>query len=377
MKHDAVVRAVRAAAKRVDRKEVASAFVASLAVPSPEGPWWAALVALAAAQAVPLHKITATFSGGSCKECGLDTDVELEPLDDGEGCLPGDLACSLVALRGAARHEPPEPTRQDVKRLARILAIVGELPDAAREGQLNQAIAKEKLVVGGKYTRRHVIETLGACGILETPEHPGFTTRWTTFAARQDRPSVRVECDPPIAFWTAAHGVSAKNVEHWFGHLGVRVPRASRPRPGAVAKKSAASARSAARAARVTEYVVGDAVAFALGKRWIAAIVVDRHTDKGGTVPIVEVVDWVGPACPTERDLRGKRARGTRWGKSMMCDRLWMYRLFARDDPKGRWKWVGSGFPAPDASHLEPPLGLGTISRVDEIENIAKSAELV
>jgi len=63
-----------------------------------------------------------------------------------------------------------------------------------------------KICVGNRYDRRHVIETLGACGILETPEHPGFNTRFTTFAARQDRPQARVDCDPPIAFWTAAHG---------------------------------------------------------------------------------------------------------------------------------------------------------------------------
>jgi hypothetical protein len=233
---------------------------------------------------------------------------------------------------------------------------------------LSTAIAKEKLVLGDKYDRRHVIETLGACGILETPEHPGFTTRWTTFASRQDRPDPRVECDPPIAFWTAAHGVSSKNVASWFGHLGVKVPKASEPRAAAVAKKTASMKKAAKRSARVTELEVGDAVGFSVGRRWIAGVVIDHHTDRGGTTPIMELVDWQGAAFPTASAIRGKRARGT---EPMMLA------LFVRDDPRGRWHFIGSGFPKPSAKHLEDPYDGGfSVESVDNLRQIAKSAGL-
>ncbi|MCE9578844.1 MAG: hypothetical protein K8W52_37310 [Deltaproteobacteria bacterium] len=126
------------------------------------------------------------------------------------------IAGAFVASLGAE----PGAWRAPLVALAAGLAVP---PPRAKETPLSAAIAREGLAVGNKHDRRHVIETLGACGVLETPEHPGFTTRWTTFAARQDRPSARTECDPPIAFWTAAHGVNAASVARWFGHLGVKV----------------------------------------------------------------------------------------------------------------------------------------------------------
>jgi hypothetical protein len=220
LSHEAVLSELALLTKDADRKVIAGAFVASLG--DDPGFWRAPLIALAAARAAPKHSLDATFSGGECRECGLPKTVRLEEVDAGGQCLPGDLAGALTILRQIHNSgSPPKPTSQDVQSLTRILALVATLPDDAREGKFNEAIRREKLVRGSVYDRRHVIETLGACGILETPDHPGFTTRWTSFATRQDRPSSRVECDPPIAFWNARHGVNPRNVRYWFGDLGV------------------------------------------------------------------------------------------------------------------------------------------------------------
>ncbi len=376
MRHDAVLRELSSIAKKIRAADAASAFVASLS--QAPGFWRAPLVALAAARAVRSHALGATFKGGACKECGLSAEVELEDVHENGQCLPGDLAEALVVLRKLKTEKTyQKPTPDDVKRFSRLLALVGELPDSAREGQLNAAIGREKLVKGNKYDRRHVIETLGACGILETPEHPGFTTKWTSFAARQDRPSVRVECDPPIAFWTAAHGISAKNVDAWFGHLGVRLPKGTKPRQAAVAKASNAAAKREKRAARATEFAVGDAVAFHLGKRWIAAIVVELQTDKGGTAPVVELLDWHGKAAPSAKELKGIRASGSRWGKEKIRSRAILYGLWTRENAKGEWLYVGSGFAPPRANHLPDPFdGSASVERVTEIGRLAKNAEL-
>src|SRR5262249_1749219 len=106
----------------------------------------------------------------------------------------------------------PSPPRGGANRGAAPCPRSGDGRGRGREGKLNLALRAEKLVIGNKYDCRHVIETLGACSVLETAEYPGFTTKWTSFAARQARPSVRVECDPPIAFWSAGHGVGRGGV---------------------------------------------------------------------------------------------------------------------------------------------------------------------
>lgn len=382
MTHDEALRELVKIARKVDPKAVAGAFVASLG--TKPGFWRAPLVALAAARAVPSHRLGATFQGGACKECGLSKKVELEELHEAGQCLPGELADALVALRALVAHgdEVPSPSRTDIARLQRLLALVPTLPGTAREGQLQKAMVAAKTCVGGKYDRRHVIETLGACGVLETPEHPGFTTKWTTYAARQDRPNARVECDPPIAFWTAAHGVNAANVARWFGHLGVKAPRTSKARASAnvvaIAKHTASAAKSAARAARKTELEPGDAVAFAIGSRWIAAVVVDTSTDKGGTSPVIELCAWSGKAPPSKQDVARARAAGTKWGKEVIRSRALLHGLWTKDDPNGRWAFVASGLRPPSSKHLPDPFqGSPSFHRLDEIARLAKDAGLV
>ncbi len=243
-RHDDVLRDVRALAKKLDAEAIAGAFVASLGVKP--GFWRAPLIALAAARAVPKHKLEQTTSDGNCKECGLHADVEVEEMHEGGQLLPGDLADALGALQRAKTDRAvPRPSRDDVRRFTELLALVKDLPSTAREAQLEKAIGSAKLVVGNRYDRRHVLETLAACGILETPDHPGFTTRWSSFAARQERPSINIECDPPLAFWLAAHGVNAANVSTWFGSLGVKTPAGTSARTAVVASAAKRKRRAA------------------------------------------------------------------------------------------------------------------------------------
>ncbi len=380
--HDAIIKRVRALGKASDAKRIAGAFVASLG--EAPGFWRAPLMALAVAERVPAHVYTPWSKGdGQCRVCGLDPEAEVESPHERGQLLPEDLAGVVAALEQAKQRkgEAPKPSATDVKRLQRIFAMVGELPASAREGKLNEAMRAEKLVAGEKYDRRHVIETLGACSVLETAEHPGFTTAWTSFAARQARPTVRVECDPPIAFWSAGHGVGAAGVERWFGHLGVTAPRVSATRAAEQAKVTEAAAvrqsKLDRRAARATELVVGDAVAFAVGARWIAGIVVDHFQDRGGRRPVVELVQWAGDAPPAVEVLHGRGAAGTRSGKNQCRGRLILSDLWKRTDRRRRWVVVGEGMKAPASGHLGEAIGVGSFRRMIEIDRIARDAGLV
>lgn len=333
MKHDAVVRELRALARKADRRAIAGAFLASLG--GQPGRWRAPICALAAAERVPAHRYRAfSAANTACRECGIEPNETLDPDDVSERdeLLPGDLPRAMQVLAWTRTGAPPVPTATDAERFTRLLALVGKLPANARYGQLADAIRKAKLVPGTTYEVRSVVETLAACGILETPQHPGFTTAWTSFAARQDRPNVRVEVDPPLAFWTAGHGVNATNVKYWFGELGVSSPASAKPRAVAVAKASRTTTKRAARAARATTLAIGEVIAAKIGREWRAGIVIGHHHDLSGRCPIITPSAWRGTTAPTLADVRNAaRDRAS-----------WLIDLWERNDPKGRWAVIGT-----------------------------------
>jgi hypothetical protein len=61
-----------------------------------------------------------------------------------------------------------------------------------------------------------LLETLAYANVLNAPEHPGLLEAWQTYAARDQRPSVRVEVDAPLGFWRASHGVNRTAVARLF-----------------------------------------------------------------------------------------------------------------------------------------------------------------
>jgi hypothetical protein len=351
--HDAGLRELRALAKKLDGAAVVGAFVASLG--TAPSPWRGVWMALAAAQAVPQHRLGATYSTGQCRICGLRASQVLAPPREDGQVLPHDLARALAVLRAARGAEAPQPTKADVARMQRVLDCIAALPATAGESKLNAAMASAKVVVGGKCDRRHVIETLGAAGMLETPEHPGFTTRWTTFEARQARPSTRVETDPPIAFWRAAHGVNAENLRAWLGALRVKAPKPAAGAAKTLGDLAKSQAKRAARAARVTELAVGDVVAFDLGDRWRACIVVGRASSAAGTAPVIEVLAWKGKAKPDPEQLRGARAQGDRFAGAVRRAPVAVWGML-RADGRG-WTRIARRFPPPDAAHLAEAYG--------------------
>jgi len=357
--HDVVVARLRALGEALDAAPVVAAFVDSLG--TAPGYWRSPLGALAAARAVPEHAHRAPGPAAAwCAECGLTPKVPLRPLHPRGQLLPGDLAAALAVLEQVPHETPPPVDPEGPGRLTRMFALVGSLPPATRESRLTAAVRAAGLVVGDRYDVGAVVETLGVCGVLDTPEHPGLARRWTSYARRQDRPA-DVEVDPPLAFWTAAHGVSSEQVAAWFGELGVRVPVEALPRMEAVAVASArADARAAAearRAARSTELEIGDAVALRVDGVWYAAVVVDHFRDRGGRRPVLEVLDWYGAGAPRLDELSGARAAGTVWGQGRSPCRV-AIDLWAADDRAGRWRRVGRGLPAPDRGHLTGELRL-------------------
>lgn len=138
---------------------------------------------------------------------------------------------------------------------------------------------------------------------------------------------------------------------------------------------STARSRTERRAARATEYKVGEAITFVAGKRWFAGIVTELSSDRGGTLPVVELVDWCGTAPATRKDLLKRPAAGARWGKATIRARRYISGLWLHDDPRGRWLLAARRVAAPACAHLDDPFGGSySVHDVDDLAQIARAA---
>ncbi|WP_217617306.1 hypothetical protein, partial [Cellulomonas sp. GbtcB1] len=72
-----------------------------------------------------------------------------------------------------------------------------------------------------------------------TAARPGIVERWTTYAERDQRPSVRVEVQAPLAWWDSDHGLREDVVGRVFGHLGTSSVDLDAPRPSPEPERAA------------------------------------------------------------------------------------------------------------------------------------------
>ena len=69
-------------------------------------------------------------------------------------------------------------------------------------------------------------------GLLDTEQCPGLFTRYTSYAKRDERPSVRTEVQGPLAVWDSSVGINDTTLKKLFPDLDTSsVDLANRPQP--------------------------------------------------------------------------------------------------------------------------------------------------
>lgn len=313
--HDAAVTELRARAREVDERAAADAFVASLG--SAPVRWRSLLPATVLGSTLPDH----AFDGRpdrTCDVCFVDPEVTVDTTDawrsrrTNGSPLPGDVVPYVLALREAPAPWPA-PTPHDVWTLHEVLRTLRELPPGTRPGAAAKAVHRERLLPGRpQHAVTSLLEDLALLGVLQTPEHPGLLTRFTTARERDRRPSVRVEVSAPLGFWTAEHGVHAGVVERLFGHLPVP---STRPADAPAPPPSVRAPRTA-RTQPLAPHLRGDPAAgdvYAVGCRedaWVLAYCHGVEEHGGRRYGRVEYLDGVLDAQPGAEVIAGRGFRG-------------------------------------------------------------------
>jgi hypothetical protein len=334
MDHDTALRLLRERASGWTRRDAAAAFVAGLG--SAPAAWRSALPGELLAEVVPEHPHTAWSddSPTTCEVCGFrDQPVQLIQewafrLTEGTP-LDGDPVGYALVLEGLGDARP-EPTEHDRWALGAILAVLRTLPSGTRYSAAAKAVSSARILRGTR-TAVDVLEDLALVGVLAPPGHPGLAERFTTYLERDQRPTVRVEVQAPLAWWdtgVGSHGVRVEVFEELFGGLGIPVVDLDAPRPsprpaakdtidgGLAARVRALAPKQRKVAASVGEgpAAAGDVWAIRLEPgRWVAVYVHEVSDEYQRPYAHAEFLDGVHPEMPAAGDVSTEvrpRSRG-------------------------------------------------------------------
>jgi len=350
MSHVEMADALQRAARAVAPQDVAGHFLATL---GKTGGNDGTLRSWAYALNFPAHPFQESPGAerpggakGQCVICGL------APVEE--------AVQALTDLEAFAKHRIAEPTIEDVARFDRMLGALAELPPDARASDLDRAW-KGLVPKSNRYSRAALVETLGACSILRTVDHPGHFTRWIGFWETNERPTLKGELPPPAGFWTRSDGIGREALDLLFPQEGIGRDRFPRDRgPEREADPVPVTLPQSKKAKRpALELAPRDLVGIEQYGRWLLGVVLGRHRGPDGECPVVEFFAGSVEALPDSVELlRDRSARavgpyrdGPTWRREPLA--LHGLELFGSTWSE-RVERVARGVPPPQGRDLGP-----------------------
>ena len=134
------------------------------------------------------------------------------------GGIWGTIGKPIFYLEQFTSMERRAASNADVKILRSILQLADSMEDEASGTALATAIRTSKLLPCNQAEAVGIVETLGICGILEAPGHPGFLHSFTPPLER-DTGDLRQSLSYPFNWWHGVDGVNWENTTEVFGTL--------------------------------------------------------------------------------------------------------------------------------------------------------------
>jgi hypothetical protein len=208
--HDGLVETARSVASQVSIEDVSRAFVASLS--SRRLDLRSALGSFAVARLLPEHRWTPAPGRQGCAVCGLksarrEEDINILNFERFKwgGVRRDDIAYVVFDLQQFQRAPKLQPTEADIALGRDLIAALRTAPSKMTGAQAQGRIAMLK---SNKSERDTLIDILGVCSILETPDHQGYYSQFTPVSERV-LPEYRfVERTYPVCWWRGANGIN-------------------------------------------------------------------------------------------------------------------------------------------------------------------------
>lgn len=132
------------------------------------------------------------------------------------GGIWGTIGKPIFFLEQFTSMERRTASDVDMEILRSILELAGSMEDKASGTALATAIRIAKLLPCNQAEAVGIIETLGICGILDAPGHPGFLHSFTPPLER-DTGDLRQSLSYPLNWWHGVDGVNWENAAEVFG----------------------------------------------------------------------------------------------------------------------------------------------------------------
>jgi hypothetical protein len=205
---------------KLSRRAVADAFLASLS--SRRLDWRSALGSFAVFEHLRDHEPRA--KDGHCTLCGFyltSSEQDLNVLNFERmkwgGVRHQQVAYAALDLDLLLKDPPPPPTEDDFRIFGGLLSAIEAAPSSATAASLQACLSPH--LKSTKSERDVLVALFGFCGILASPNHPGFANHFIAPADR-DLPNRRfVDMPYPACWWRAPDGLNRQALKAYFGHI--------------------------------------------------------------------------------------------------------------------------------------------------------------
>lgn len=221
LSHNRLLEDFKSLADRWTIDQAATAYLSAFA--SADYSWQAILLAKVLARHLPAHDFEAYGASSSCcKICGFndqalnETEVIYRAMTGGPA-TEGNIQHLFLTLRYLADQPLPQPSQDDLSVFKNILSLIRQAPAGKSFSYIRDQLKKAKLFANPSvYVISGILENMALMGLLDTEDHPGLWESFTTYIERDSRPSVRIEVQAPLAWWTTTEGLNEAHLAAIF-----------------------------------------------------------------------------------------------------------------------------------------------------------------
>jgi hypothetical protein len=204
--------------EKVEKTDVVSLFLASLSTNRVD--WRCGLSAYALCKNLPKPDYSVDFKSPieTFKEIDLSLDNQTR-FSSGcgmYGCDYFDYNYLAFCLDQHLRLPIVEPQIKDISIFKTIIDTVLEMREEDTPNDLEKKLASKKAFKSSHWQRRYLLETLGFCSVIESPNAQGYLEN---FIPKEKRhlDNHMSEWNYPIRIWRGHNGINKKALQYWFG----------------------------------------------------------------------------------------------------------------------------------------------------------------
>ncbi len=225
LSHGEMYAALQEVLSQIDPADIANAFLYSLSTRALE--YRSALGSYYFAKAIPPHEAAKDCACGICgwKNWGnlthhypRHTEENFHNFERYQfgGRHHNVIGYALFDLTQFLKLPGVQPSKTDKAMLRDILMTAAELEPQKKAGAYRALLVKKKIIPGNSAEIRTLLDILGYCGILSTPEHPCPEVAFRG-SAGIDPPEIRSDISYPLCWWRAENGINEERFWRVFG----------------------------------------------------------------------------------------------------------------------------------------------------------------